>query len=127
MSERKKIVNEVRELYCVNTLIEFAYQSLQLDPQTESGITMELLLALAWITGAHFGLAFPETTLPLLAESDEVYCLVRDMWVNWVKVVGSDLPPEKIQHLVQCAIEAERFQPLASLVPKDFSIDLKSN
>lgn len=124
MCERKKIINQVADFDSINTLWEVACNQLHLDAETGEVIFLKMLLALAWVTGAHQGLAFPEMTAALLADSDEVFQLVSDTWAN---IIGSSFPPEDIARLVQTAVEAEGYLPEVSLVPKDFSFHLKSN
>jgi len=125
MNERRKILSDVMDKDIICDLWKFAQNQLHLDIETEEGVTIFVLLALAWITGAHMGLAFPELTSSLLAESDEVRQIIRD---TWVKALRDHLPPDEIDNLVQYAMEAERYRPLMNVIPKeDYSYFLKTN
>lgn len=119
---RRKIISDVMDKDCICELWKFAQNELNLDIGTDEGVNILGLLALAWVTGAHQALAFPEMTSSLLADSDEVCQIVRDTFVSGLR----DFPPDEIDNLVQQAMESERYRPVVSIIPKDFSFLIKN-
>jgi len=116
--ERRKILAQVMDYDAICNLWSFAQGSLHLDIETEEGVTVLRLLAFAYVLGAHRGLAFPEITGQLLANSDEVWHLVKDCWEQVIQENPS-YSQEDVEHLAQSAMERESVMPLTCFTRRD--------
>lgn len=115
MNDRRRVIRDIMGFTEIASIDRYFKEGLHVDLNLDEAIAVRALFALAWITGAHHALTAPEFASGLLAESDEVYNLVRETWMN----VMSDALPEDTEDLVRSAMDRELSFPMVYLSPEE--------